>query len=640
MFEWSLMLRKLFGAPPCLFSSEHAFRFRRKRPNVRLQPRATIKPNLEVLIDRILPSATALGSFPAVAAASPPAAASGAVLTSYVDTTMKQLTQLTATLEQDVGGILQTLDQALAQELSHVMQQLDRILGITPTAVPLSGSGAGSGAMTTGHNVSNQPINNPTQQIGHGSVSSSTATPPIASGHGFAKMHSLASGSGSGSGTPATISGEVWLDNNGDGSIDNGEVGFQGITVDLWSNGSLVDSQVTDANGDFNFSELIQTSTPFQIQVLIPSGDYATFEGTDSDIDASGFTAVNYVPPGGAWNNILAGLRSMNVTTNQDDPNGAIPNKITLRDAIETGNNGPPAPTITFSPSAAGTIALQKTLDNIKKSYDIQGLGSDQLTVQGNANAGNQYSIFTINTGVTTQISGLTIEGGFSGFGGGIFNNGQLSLVGDVITDNTATSNGGGIDNASPAAGLGLQDDTIQFNTAESGGGIYNDGSLDSSTPDGVNIIANTATADGGGIYNLSKVELGGTTISGNTANSASGDGGGVYNGSDATFTLNEGFIGNNDAFDGGGLFNQGTATLETGVQVKDNTAKNQGGGLCLMTNSVTTLDNVTVTGNKASGAGGGLTIANGVGYYTPNTMNISALTDNDDPGGKPIKLG
>ena len=59
------------------------------------------------------------------------------------------------------------------------------------------------------------------------------------------------------------------------------------------------------------------------------------------------------------------------------------------------------------------------------------------------------YEVFDIASGVTANISGITIEHGYAGYtgnGGGVVNYGALTLNNDVLTNNSAaTGVGGGI---------------------------------------------------------------------------------------------------------------------------------------------------------------------------------------------------
>ncbi|WP_159694088.1 SdrD B-like domain-containing protein, partial [Cognatazoarcus halotolerans] len=60
----------------------------------------------------------------------------------------------------------------------------------------------------------------------------------------------------------ASIGDKVWVDSNANGVQDAGEVGKAGVTVELYTcvdemPGTLVDTKVTDANGNYNFSGLM-----------------------------------------------------------------------------------------------------------------------------------------------------------------------------------------------------------------------------------------------------------------------------------------------------------------------------------------------------------------------------------------------
>jgi uncharacterized delta-60 repeat protein len=79
---------------------------------------------------------------------------------------------------------------------------------------------------------------------------------------------------------PETISGAVFNDTNGDGIQDDGEKGLAGITVYLDPNYNhkldpSEESVVTDANGDFTFTNL--PADPEILRVILPSGYEQTF---------------------------------------------------------------------------------------------------------------------------------------------------------------------------------------------------------------------------------------------------------------------------------------------------------------------------------------------------------------------------
>jgi YD repeat-containing protein len=167
-----------------------------------------------------------------------------------------------------------------------------------------------------------------------------------------------------------------------------------------------------------------------------------------------------------------------------------------------------------------GTINLLDALD-IKQNLTIDGAGSD-ITVNGGGNR-----VFVIEANVVADINALTITGGnANGFnvGGGIDNNGSLALTNSTVTGNSAF-NGGGIFNGSLAT-MTMSGDTVNNNTAASqGGGVDNFGTL---TILNSTIAANQAN-QGGGIINDAVLNLVNCTVADNTVTGAGAEGGGIY---------------------------------------------------------------------------------------------------------------
>jgi hypothetical protein len=599
--------------------------FRRPAQPKQRRPKRTVKLGLESLTDRILPSASPLTPLPVVSVASPPASPITAVTSQMVSA----MDQLIVTLQNDVSGAR----QVIAQEAAFVHQQLDHLFGITP-AMPQAGSGSGSGggAMTTATSAQNQQSKIVTPQSGSGSGSSAATT--VHENASMQRVMPLAGSGSLGSGS-ATIHGTVWLDNNGDGSIDEGEQGLQGVTVNLVDplTGLGVAQATTDADGDYT----IGGAPPgqYEIQVVFPNFE-PTIKGSDSQIDANGFSPVFTAPAGVGVIAPKAGLRSTVVTTGQDDPNGIIPNKVTLRDAISTVINGLNQP-VTFAASGVGTVSLQAALPDLSTNITIIG---NNNTVQGNATANNPYSVFTVNGNITAEIDNLIITGGNAQTGGGIENNGgSLTLNNDVITANTASGSGGGIFNANGSSLYLTNNDLIQYNTASLGGGIANVGGTVTVTASGnpTTILGNNATFQGGGIYNAG----GGTVQLQNTVyingNYAATNGGGVFNSSDE-FTMSGGSISANyviatNGF-GGGLYNDGGATLFS-VTVNEGNEANKGAGMYLANGSSTDLTSVTVQGNQFIGNNG-----QGLGIYVQGNGQLTmgeGVNDVDDAPNGPV---
>jgi predicted outer membrane repeat protein len=121
---------------------------------------------------------------------------------------------------------------------------------------------------------------------------------------------------------------------------------------------------------------------------------------------------------------------------------------------------------------------------------------------------------------VSVAISGVTItDGKENGSGGGIENEGTLTVSNSSVSGNTAVF-GGGISQEPLAGTLTLTNTTVSGNHATFGGGIEADGpvTLNNSTVSG-----NTAERFGGGIFESEgfmpseEVTLNSSTVSGNS---------------------------------------------------------------------------------------------------------------------------
>jgi uncharacterized protein (TIGR03437 family) len=203
-----------------------------------------------------------------------------------------------------------------------------------------------------------------------------------------------------------------------------------------------------------------------------------------------------------------------------------------LRLAIGAANIGGGTNTIVFDPAFFNTprvINLTGELPTIQNNLTITGPGAHLLTVR--RNTGGTYRIFTIGSGVTAAISGLTISNGNAGTGdgGGILNNGTLTITNCHITGNTAVG-GGGISNTLGNL-LTLTQSTVSNNTAtgsSTGGGIASIGgtTITNSTISG-NIVTGSGGGNGGGLrLSSAGASIANSTITNNSAAGASSAGG------------------------------------------------------------------------------------------------------------------
>ncbi len=233
--------------------------------------------------------------------------------------------------------------------------------------------------------------------------------------------------------------------------------------------------------------------------------------------------------------------------TRTDDPapNGCQPSDCSLREAVIAADAGSGADTIVLPPgdfrlaiAGIGEDAAAKGDLDLTKSVTITGAGARPTVVD----ASGLDRVFDVASGTIVLISDVTVTGGV-GPGGGIANNGTLTLVRDAVTGNYAPGvlDGGGINST---GSLTITRSTISGNHGHDGGGIAFTGSL--------------------GVTD--------STISNNVAgtNGAGGEGGGIFAAGAAPLTISSSTITGNQAFDGvttaAGIDDTGTVTIESSV--------------------------------------------------------------------------
>jgi hypothetical protein len=245
------------------------------------------------------------------------------------------------------------------------------------------------------------------------------------------------------------------------------------------------------------------------------------------------------------------------------------------------------------------------TLTDCTFSNNSAGAVGDKIGGYGGAVYGVTYS--------TTTLSHCTITDNTALVGGGVGNQGTLTLNNHcTISDNNAGW-GGGLQNNGTAT---LTDSTFNNNgsnqftldgvnnqsTLEGGALFLNKGVTTKLT--NCNISTNTSYR-GAGLYadNAPSVQLVNCTVSGNTA--TTGSGAGVYNRYSNVTIQNCTVSTNTAARFGGGVFNLGTTTV-TDSTLSSNSANISGGGVG--TNggpSQIALTDCTLTGNLAPDGGG-----------------------------------
>ncbi len=348
--------------------------------------------------------------------------------------------------------------------------------------------------------------------------------------------------------------------------------------------------------------------------------------------------------------------------------------------------NGQSGLSLTIQNTSGGTVAING--DNMTRVLDI-----NPNDINGGATPNG-----TILGAVT--INGITIENGLAqpgdtqvGSGGGIRDQGpvDLTLNNDIITNCSATADGGGISMEQPGSlastkwKLTLNNTTVSnCHAGDAGGGVEEDGTgivnINNST-----IADNTCLNQGGGIW-LDAINGGTATltvtnsiVSGNTAgmlgggignagngavsilsstienNFTPGFGGGfsdepafdMGNDTDTLAVQNSLFLNNSAGASGGGIDYEGTALTITDSAIKGNAAGvnggmsiggmnaanfGKGGGLFISTGTLT-LTNSTIADNTATLKGGGIELET-VSAITIRNTTIVGNTALNNTGG------
>ena len=262
-------------------------------------------------------------------------------------------------------------------------------------------------------------------------------------------------------------------------------------------------------------------------------------------------------------------MRIRFTVTKTDDTFDAIcDDDCSIREAVFEASPGDdivvPAGTYTL------TLGAQITID---KDLSLTGAGADVTIIEAATEADvASHRVFSILSGNSVAISGVTIQHGNTGnSGGGILNDGILNVADSTLTGNSAS--GGGIYNDKGM--LTLTNASIVGNSASNGGGgIYNNGgTLSLSYSD---VRDNSANSTGGGLFSSGTAELTYTVISGNS----SGNNGGGIQHVGSTLTIINSTVGNNSSSLGGGILsNVGHMTLISST-ISDNSAGPNGGGI------------------------------------------------------------
>ena len=282
---------------------------------------------------------------------------------------------------------------------------------------------------------------------------------------------------------------------------------------------------------------------------------------------------------------LLCGRAATLVVTNLAD-NGPG----TLRSALTNVHDGD---AITFA--VAGTITNATTYAgfSITNSVALVGPGADILGVSGN----KVNRAFSISSGASVSISGLTILNGYGGpsmDGGGIYNAGNLALTNCAFTACKSTLGGVSEYNGGPGYAAG------------NGGAIFNSGTLVA-----VNCLFLTNAANAGGAGSAGYGQ--GLAITPGGSGGNGGHGGAVYSSGAANFIRCA--FGWNTAGAGGAGGNGASASSSSpGAGRYGGNGGNGGHGGAVFSLGGATFKSCTFANNSAAAGGSGG--SGGTGYY------------------------
>lgn len=282
--------------------------------------------------------------------------------------------------------------------------------------------------------------------------------------------------------------------------------------------------------------------------------------------------------------------------------------------------------------SQALTLTDVIVVQNTALNHGGGALIMDELTAQNchfmNNDAGESGGGIMLDDGTEETILGSTFSYNSANKGGGIYNEGALSLKDSEVYKNLAIS-GGGIANYSPG-NLILEHVSIYENIGyQYAGGITNQ----SGSIQGHAVLFNLNSAGiAGAIHNSfgGEIDLSQVILSNNSSEQI---GGAIANGTDAHIVLTESAIlSNTSNTSGGGMANEGIAELVR-VTIHNNQAEN-GGGIRNYNLGLISLENSTISGNDAVLNGGGIYNEGRVfAYHSTITSNI-ASSDPISPSG------
>jgi uncharacterized repeat protein (TIGR01451 family) len=252
------------------------------------------------------------------------------------------------------------------------------------------------------------------------------------------------------------------------------------------------------------------------------------------------------------------------------------------------------------------TIYLNSTL-TLTKDIVLDGNGHTVTLSGDSGNDGDRdVRVLAIPAGVDVTLNQINVEEGLSNDGGGIQNNGTLTIVDSTIHDNRTrdgNTTSGGIHNLGT---LTLTRVTMSENSAGlRGGAIYNNGvlTITESIFDDNEVRPPYGLQRGGAIFNDGTISIDATRFSENSAT----QGGAIYSELHGVVTLTNSTLYNQSSNLGGGIYNIGAFTVENSTFVGNSATNTTWGGGGIYNRGTLTVGNSTFSGNSTGHEGGAI---------------------------------
>lgn len=327
------------------------------------------------------------------------------------------------------------------------------------------------------------------------------------------------------------------------------------------------------------------TNTPTPVVIVVDTGsDETTVNGQcslrEAILAANTDTAVDACPAGYGHDTISLPARTYTLTIAGAGEDGDLTGDLDVTADLTLNGSG-----------AASTIINANGIDRVFHVHVGAQVTFTNLTIRGGQESGSGGGGLHNDLGEVTLLN-TTVYANTSADGGGIYNNGLLTITASSLISNTASSRGGGLRNTDNGVAL-LTNASVLTNSvtlaSSNGGGLYSTGQL---VVVNSTIANNQSANDGGGIEIrdssvslTSTLTLSNSTVSGNV--SANGGGGAQFRGSGSSgpvvvVIVNTTFSGNSTGLSGGGGFRNNTdaQTTLTNVTIANNNAANNGSGL------------------------------------------------------------